>query len=168
MPFWLLRELHLDSARALLVSTKLVQAAVAAVADISVWGIALSLGSPERARSVAAWTLVCQLTCWFNAYALVRTYSNSMEAPICAAAILFWLRACRSTTAVAQVGWLLLAALGFAFRPHSGLFWVLPGVIRLLQLKSGWERCKLIGLTFIIGVTTLSFTAIVDYFGYGR
>jgi phosphatidylinositol glycan class B len=47
---------------------------VAAVTDYSVW----HLGSTIT-RGAGRWALFCSLTSWFNAYALVRTYSNSIE-----------------------------------------------------------------------------------------
>ncbi|KAA6418323.1 MAG: Alg9-like mannosyltransferase family, partial [Trebouxia sp. A1-2] len=57
-------------------SPQLLQASFAAITDIFVYNLAhLQFG--QRA---ARWTLLCQLTNWFNAYCLVRTYSNSFEA----------------------------------------------------------------------------------------
>lgn len=37
------------------------------------------------------WTLLCQLTNWFNAYCLVRTYSNSFEAVCTVVGVFYWL-----------------------------------------------------------------------------
>lgn len=37
------------------------------------------------------WTLLCQLTNWFNAYCLVRTYSNSFEALCTVMGVFYWL-----------------------------------------------------------------------------
>lgn len=38
------------------------------------------------------WALLCQLTSWFNAYCLVRTYSNSFEALATVMGVFYWLR----------------------------------------------------------------------------
>ena len=38
------------------------------------------------------WALLCQLTNWFNAYCLVRTYSNSFEALATVMGVFYWLR----------------------------------------------------------------------------
>lgn len=37
------------------------------------------------------WTLLCQMTNWFNAYCLVRTYSNSLEALCTVMGVFYWL-----------------------------------------------------------------------------
>lgn len=42
------------------------------------------------------WTLLCQLTNWFNAYCLVRTYSNSLEAPCTIMGVFYWLKSTRT------------------------------------------------------------------------
>ena len=53
-------------------------------------------GNLLRSASAAAcfacrWTLVCQLTSWFNAYCLVRTYSNSFETVCTVVGVYYWL-----------------------------------------------------------------------------
>ena len=96
------------------------QAAFAAVTDVYVYKLALLLyGKPSaRCGSRVAWsysklshalkafqpsklcstlpvcrrwTLLCQLTNWFNAYCLVRTYSNSFEALCTVVGVFYWL-----------------------------------------------------------------------------
>jgi phosphatidylinositol glycan class B len=54
---------------------------VAAPTDLAVWYMARWIQSPQdKARnSLTWWCSYCSLTSWFNAYALVRTYSNSIE-----------------------------------------------------------------------------------------
>jgi len=42
------------------------------------------------------WALLCQLTSWFNAYCLVRTYSNSFEALCTVVGVYYWLLHVRS------------------------------------------------------------------------
>jgi hypothetical protein len=75
---------------------------------------------------------VSQLASWFNAYCLVRTVSNSLEA-LAAAAALYHLRsyqeapdaaAARQHVSIAAAA----AALGVVIRPTSLLFWLLPGM----------------------------------------
>ena len=38
------------------------------------------------------WTILCQLASWFNAYCLVRTYSNSLETMCTIIGVYFWLK----------------------------------------------------------------------------
>jgi len=84
-------------------SPQLLQASFAAITDIFVYKLARLHFGQQAARYTASytsitcgwlhtcskaqvctdacrWTLLCQLTNWFNAYCLVRTYSNSFEA----------------------------------------------------------------------------------------
>lgn len=45
------------------------------------------------------WSLLCQLASWFNAYCLVRTYSNSLEALCTVLGVYYWLLSLRQQTA---------------------------------------------------------------------
>lgn len=74
---------------------------------------------------------MCQVTSWFNAYCLVRTVSNSLEA-LAAVTALYHLGRYRAApdeqTARRQLPVALAAAaLGVVLRPPSLLFWLLPG-----------------------------------------
>ena len=54
---------------------------VAAPTDWAVWYMSRWIRSSARIQgsSLPWWCLFCSLVSWFNAYALVRTYSNSVE-----------------------------------------------------------------------------------------
>jgi phosphatidylinositol glycan class B len=52
---------------------------VAAPTDWSVWYMAKWMSGEGREKDTRLWYLYASLTSWFNAYALVRTYSNSLE-----------------------------------------------------------------------------------------
>ncbi len=54
---------------------------VAASTDWSVWRLSRWMGSTSKNQdsSIGRWCAYCSLTSWFLAYALVRTYSNSLE-----------------------------------------------------------------------------------------
>lgn len=81
--YHLLKSLGLDSTWAVSKGPVLVNAVfVAAPTDLAVWYMSRFLvGSPQdQTRNVLTWWCsYCSLTSWFNAYALVRTYSNSLE-----------------------------------------------------------------------------------------
>ncbi|CAJ1917194.1 unnamed protein product [Cylindrotheca closterium] len=58
---------------------------VAAPTDWSVWYMAKFMTKPEGKEQMdnsRLWYLYASLTSWFNAYALIRTYSNSLETAI--------------------------------------------------------------------------------------
>ena len=59
---------------------------VSAPTDLAVWYMARYLQSPKErnCNTLAWWCSFCSLTSWFNAYALIRTYSNSIETALLA------------------------------------------------------------------------------------
>jgi hypothetical protein len=57
---------------------------VAAPVDWSIWYMAQYM---EGGRENQIWYLYASFTSWFNAYALIRTYSNSLETAILAIAL---------------------------------------------------------------------------------
>ena len=86
--YWMLKVLHWDTTWLVARGPVLWNAVfVAAPTDVAIYyitgwiwpsqtamqGRRFSLGRPE------CWALLCSVTSWFHAYALVRTYSNSME-----------------------------------------------------------------------------------------
>lgn len=73
--YQLLKLLHLDYGFFISKGPMLLHAVlVAAVTDYSVYFCASQLST-----STAQWALLCSVTSWFQAYCLVRTYSNSLE-----------------------------------------------------------------------------------------
>ena len=68
---------------------------VAAPTDLATWYMGQWVGQPtsltfncdKTRRALSACCLLCSLTSWFNAYALVRTYSNSLETALLAVGI---------------------------------------------------------------------------------
>lgn len=121
----ILRTLRLDTPTLVLLAPKLLQACVAAYTDYHVWQLATQLFG----RHVAKATLACQLTSWFNAYCLVRTFSSSCEAGLLVHALRHYLRLLRLPNADAHDlwRWAALAALGAVVRPPSALFWTPAG-----------------------------------------
>ena len=108
-----LQVLRLDTNWAVAHAPQLMQAGCAAVTDIYVYKLAFLLFGKPNARCgsrvaghfpndrsplmvfkpkvCCRWTLLCQLTNWFNAYCLVRTYSNSFEALCTILGVFYWL-----------------------------------------------------------------------------
>lgn len=109
----------------MLLTPKLLQACVAAYTDYHVWQLATQLFG----RHAAAAALACQLTSWFNAYCLTRTFSSSCEAGLVVHALRHYLRLLRVSKPEAQDvwRWAALAALSTVMRPPSALFWAPAG-----------------------------------------
>eukprot|EP00887_Chlorella_sp_A99_P001564 scaffold8.g1564.t1 len=170
LPYALLRLLRVDVPWAVVQVPQLVQAAVAAATDQYVVKTAMLLFGSAAGR----WPLACQLASWFNAYALVRTYSNSLEACLTAAGVYYWLRSrtrpggCASGSPGDQQRWLLLAALCTVFRPSSALFWLLPAAMELARQggRGAWGWLVVQGLA--AGGACLAAATLLDRWWYGR
>lgn len=130
---------------------------------------------------------MCQLASWFNAYTLVRTYSNCLEALCVAAGTYHWLRSSgspdnsgsggRSNRSRRMAGaavqrwhqraWIACAALSVVFRPASALFWVLPAGLALWR-----KRGRALGLLLLdaasVGGGILAASFLLDRAFYGR
>lgn len=119
-----LRTLRLDTPTLVVLAPKLLQACVAAYTDYHVWQLAMQLFG----RQVAAATLGCQLTSWFNAYCLTRTFSSSCEAGLIVHALRHYLRILRKPDPQDLWRWAVLAALSAVVRPPAALFWTVAGV----------------------------------------
>lgn len=137
------------------------------------------------------WCLVCQLASWFNAYTLVRTYSNCLEALCVAAGTYHWLcssgggsggssggsrsssgrssrgKANYSAQRQHQRAWVACAALCVVFRPASALFWVLPAGLALWQQRSRGLGGLLLDAA-AVGGGILAASLAVDRAFYGR
>eukprot|EP00741_Cyanophora_paradoxa_P015811 tig00020904_g15264.t1 len=195
---------------------RILHAALAAVADVHVSLLARRLFGPAAARwtissappaaarcprpasrpVAAALTpsahLFCQMTLWFNAFALQRTFSNSLEAVLTAVAASLWPWPGVSRTPHWRAPFLLfrrsfasrrraltaarrrrrdralaagLAALAFVVRPTAVLLWVPLGAAHLLRAS---DPARFVGDVALASGTVLSATALLDRALYGR
>lgn len=116
---------------------------------------------PIQCRSCPCrWALLCQLASWFNAYCLVRTVSNSLEA-LASVAALYHLWCYRAAPGAAAAKRQLriavaAAAAGVVIRPPSLLFWLLPGVWRHCHLPAGLQSIR--GSSFAAACTSVVHT----------
>ncbi|KAJ3397401.1 hypothetical protein HDV05_002946, partial [Chytridiales sp. JEL 0842] len=78
--------LNLDTTELFVVAPKLVQAFFAALNDYYTHKLAVKLFGPRPAK----WALVASLLSFFNFFAGVRTYTNSMEMTLTAVSQYFW------------------------------------------------------------------------------
>jgi phosphatidylinositol glycan class B len=80
--------LGVDTTPVLVWSPRVLQALVAAAADVHTHRLALRWFGDDL--DVARWALFCSLACWFNFFCAVRTFSNCTEAALTTAALSYW------------------------------------------------------------------------------
>ncbi|KAL2920144.1 glycosylphosphatidylinositol anchor biosynthesis [Polyrhizophydium stewartii] len=137
----------------------------AAAADLYTFRLAWAMFGP----SVAKWTLVATIVSWFNFFCLVRTYSNSLEACLTAAALFYWPwprsagepRPTRSGFRIA----LALAAAACIIRPTNAILWAFLGV-RLLAQRSV-RRLAVVLDTIAAMIAAVCVSMSIDYVFFG-
>jgi phosphatidylinositol glycan class B len=161
----LLQILSLDSARAMIVAPKILQGIFAAICDYFTYKLAFKTFS----ASVAQWTLILQLTNWFNYYCLVRTYSNSLETTLTIAALYYWpLSSSRKDKNESLFVALIIAALACIIRPTNGVLWAFIGVTYFLKVELKKKLQFALFYLLPIGAFAIGFSLLVDYLFYGR
>ncbi|EGF98582.1 family 22 glycosyltransferase [Melampsora larici-populina 98AG31] len=147
-PYALLKYLRLDQTFLLILVPKLIQAAIAAVTDLAIYRLSARVTSHHYASAA----LSCSLTSFFNAYAGIRTFSNSAESALTAVALSLWPW---TGDQVAQ-SWthltisLCLAAISVIIRPSAVIFWALLG-FQLLRHSHGETKMDVIALVSVVG-----------------
>jgi phosphatidylinositol glycan class B len=124
------------------------------------------------------WALITSITSWFNGYALVRTYSNSMEAVLLSVGIallcpdLFGANSMdhcardsslSPTSAVAFI----LGGLSVCVRFTAIAAWIPIGLIFSVRTKTIRERATLFGLCACFGVLGVLLGTVLDRIIYG-
>ena len=130
-----------------------------------------------RYVDVCRLALLCQVTSWFNAYCLLRTYSSSVEACLTAHALCSIACAVdfkhnnRKKSAIQyaewkDVGWILCAACCVILRPASALFWAVVAAY-VVSCRRG-ARISLIVRGICLGLLVLVFSVCIDRVLYDR
>jgi phosphatidylinositol glycan class B len=131
---------------------------VAAPTDYFVWYLGGKLSS-------ARWSLFCSLTSWFQAFTLVRTYSNSIETVLLMAGIALVTSQNKSNHTLAFV----IGGMSVAIRFTSLAAWIPLGVLfGFYQSKS--FKSRLVHLIFpcaFYGLLGLGLSILVDRYFYG-
>eukprot|EP00435_Cladocopium_sp_Y103_P069829 s532_g34.t1 len=145
---------------------RLLQGALASLADWAVYRSADRLGSP-----LTSWALSVQLTSWFQLYALPRTFSSSLEAVLAAWIVERSISSTRGSTVVCK--WLLLlGSLQVAIRPTAAGFWLSWAIYKMsVLLQCGDLNGLFSGLLapgLLISGVVLSFSTLLDCLYYGR
>lgn len=116
-------------------------------------------------RSSSRWSLFCSVTSWFQAYALVRTYSNSIETVLLMAGIALLRTQNKGSDALAFV----LGGMSVAIRFTSLVAWLPLGVLFALHnsesLKS--RLAYLIHPCAVCSLVGIGLSLMVDRWFYG-
>lgn len=156
---------------------KLIQAAIAATNDLATYRLAAKITSHQYAsaavrhsviyqylkhwrvkykcrrwRKLTSEQLACSLTSFFNAYAGIRTFSNSAETALTAVGLTYWpwtgdaVASSWSNTTIA----LGFAAVSVMIRPSAIVFWALLG-FQLVRHSYGESKVDVIALFAVVG-----------------
>lgn len=154
----------LDRTQLLIYLPKLVQAAIATLTDLATYSLATVILTPSYGPAA----LACSLTSFFNAYAGIRTLSNSLEAALTATALVYWpwnLRGSLDSWSQLAIS-ISLIALSIIIRPSSILFWSAL-TIKLLINSSGEARIDVMALFAVIGIVSSLVCLLIDSSFYG-
>ncbi|XP_019910540.1 GPI mannosyltransferase 3 isoform X2 [Esox lucius] len=151
-----------DAVQLLIWLPRVLQALLAALADIKLYSLIQSLENPDTAK----WTYLCQLCSWFTWYCCTRTLSNTMETTLTTLALCYYPLPGSKTHSSTK--YLTLVALAVIFRPTALIVWLPLLVYHFWQedkdkkLKLITHHCLPIG-TLAIGISTL-----IDCMFYGK
>ncbi|XP_078443491.1 alg9-like mannosyltransferase family isoform X2 [Wolffia australiana] len=157
--------LHLDDVPWVMIkSPRLLQSFFASFGDLYVYKLSYLLFN----KSVAQWTLFCQLTCWFMFFCIPRTLSNSLETVLTVVSVFYWScndsssgTACSSSRKLA----LFISAVTCIIRPTSAITWIYLGIWEFVMAK---DRFRFFLFEVIpIGALGLAIGCAIDWLMYG-
>ncbi|KAJ8247869.1 hypothetical protein GJAV_G00251500 [Gymnothorax javanicus] len=149
-----------DNVQLLVWVPRVMQALLAASADVKLYSLIRRLEHPEIGR----WTYFCQLCSWFSWYCCTRTLTNTMETVLTTLALHYYPLPGSKTSS--RPKYLTLVALAILVRPTALIVW-LP----LLGWHFYQEQSKLRLLfqhVLPIGAITLGSSTIVDCLLHGK
>lgn len=156
----ILHLINYDSVQLLVWLPRIIQALLAALADIKLHSLIQTLEQPN----VAKWTFFCQLCSWFTWYCCTRTLTNTMESTLTTLALFYYPLPGSKTHSSTK--YLVLVAFAIIVRPTALIVW-LP-----LLAYHFWQeddKLKLITHKFLpIGALTLGLSTSIDCFYYGQ
>lgn len=128
IPYWMLSVFHLDYPWLVRTIPYVLQAILAALSDCYTWKLSKTLFG----RRIGNWSLFLSSFSWFNAYCLMRPFSNSLEATLTIVALNYWpwefslsISPMRQRVLTRRFHWaLFIIGLGCYFRPTSVLLWI--------------------------------------------
>jgi len=181
----IIKMFHLDSPWMIARAPVLLNAAiVAAPTDFSVYYISRWIFSRTEVNvkgkgifySVETWVLLASITNWFNGYALVRTYSNSMETTLLSVGMailcpeLFGAVQDKTEYRVRPIAQLafFLGGMSVVIRFTALAAWVPLGLIICFRRKTIWSSMfYLWHLCIVSGFTGVALGCVIDRYFYG-
>ncbi|XP_029935468.1 GPI alpha-1,2-mannosyltransferase 3 isoform X2 [Myripristis murdjan] len=156
----ILHLINYDSVYLLIWLPRVIQALLAAFADVKFYLLIRTMESPD----VAKWTFFCHLCSWFTWYCCTRTLTNTMETTLTTLALLYFPLPGSKTHSSKK--YLSLVALAVIVRPTALIVW-LP----LLMYHFWQEENKLRLIThhcIPIGVLTVGISTLIDCLFYDK
>ncbi|KAJ7986150.1 hypothetical protein DPEC_G00347800 [Dallia pectoralis] len=155
--------LHLftyDAVQLLIWLPRVMQALLAALADIKLYSLIRSLEDTDTAK----WTYLCQLCSWFTWYCCTRTLSNTMETTLTTLALYYYPLPGSKTHSSTK--YLTLVALAVICRPTAMIVWF---PLLLCHFWQDNNKLKLITHRCLpIGVLTVGISILIDCMFYGK
>ncbi|XP_042332394.1 GPI mannosyltransferase 3 isoform X2 [Sceloporus undulatus] len=155
--------LHLlqeDNVQLLIWLPRIVQALLAAVADVKLYSLVKQLDNTEAAK----WVYFCQLSSWFTWYCCTRTLTNTMETVLTTLALSYY--PMEGTKMGSSLHYLTLAALAFIIRPTAAILWV---PLLLWHFWKEHRKRHLLLLGYIpVGLGTLGTSLVIDRVFFGK
>lgn len=140
---------------------RILQGVLAATGDLYLYKLSSRLSN----KSVAQWTLVCQLLSWFTFYTYTRTLTNGAETALTVIALYYYpWPATKSVGQNSTIKFLLLAGISVIVRPTAAITWILMcgwHVQRQFSLRIFLQYCFAIGTCLLLSI-------LLDFVGYGR
>ncbi|XP_053479707.1 GPI mannosyltransferase 3 [Ictalurus furcatus] len=152
--------LHYDTVQLLVLLPRVLQALLAALADVKLYEITRRWENPE----VAKWTYFCQLCSWFTWYCSTRTLTNSMETTLTVLALSYY--PLHGSRAHHSWKYLSLVSLAVVVRPTALIVW-LPLLLHHLWREE--NKLKLVtqqGLP--VAAVALTLSTLIDCTFYGK
>ncbi|GAA5988809.1 hypothetical protein JCM10908_006180 [Rhodotorula pacifica] len=166
-----LKALRWDEGPLLILAPRLLQACIAASADMAVRRLATRVLGPPYANAA----LFASLTSFFNFHTSTRTLSNSTETALTAWALALWPRETRSGERIPRqtsapggslAGALGLAALATIIRPSNAVIWFVLG--SSLSFRAPRTECaRILGTAVAIALSAALFSLALDTSFYG-
>lgn len=169
--FRILAFFGLDSRNIIACAPYLFQSIGVAVADLFVYRLTKRLFNTTAAK----WALFAHFSNWFIFYAMIRTFSNSIEAILTIVAFYYWpwierpkiipIPICKRLHLTGRQISLLLAASAFCIRPPNVIVWIPLGLQHLYYTHDRFQYLSREVIPIAILVITL--TLFLDSYFYG-
>ena len=164
IPYKIIQFLQLDTAEAVILTPRLVQAVFAALGDLYLYKLAGKLFG----HKVSFFALGCNLLSWFTFYSITRSITNSTETVLTTIALYYWpwisTHSADHTSNVTVS--LAVAALTCVIRPTAAIIWTPLCSLKLLlgPSKVDFMTRKLLP----VALAALLWSVLIDSFFYGK